>query len=178
MILLKQIGFYKVQGSFLPCQIQKLTLRLGRLDLTRFEKLPPRWLLLLSTIPKVGRAKKSTVEVGKRVSTSIVPLPRPANPNTDKIFTTKASFILLSLAWTCCSDFHAKGQTLAFESPLPTPSPSFVDHLWHSFSPVLIRLSLKSSLKSTEFSFIPIFWYLSYFLFVPVFWQTIFLKLI
>ena len=96
------------------------------MDLTRFEKLPPRWLLLLNTIPKVERdiPKKSTVDVpkvpkvpkaglvipkksivvdvGKMLFTNIVvPLPRQANPNTDNIFSTITSFIVgLSLART------------------------------------------------------------------------------
>ena len=95
-------------------KVSKLTLRLGRLDLTLFEKLPPRWLLLLNTIPKAGReAKKSSVDVGKRLSTNMVPLPSPADRpnNADKVFTiTKDPFILLSLAWTSCSHCHAKGQ--------------------------------------------------------------------
>ena len=91
------------------------------MDLTRFEKLPPRWLLLLNTIPKVERdiPKKSTVDVPKvpkvpkaglvipkksivvDVGNIVVPLPRQANPNTDKIFSTITSFIVgLSLART------------------------------------------------------------------------------
>ena len=98
--------------------------------MTRFEKLPPRWLLLLSTIPNTGEEvipknsivvdgpkvpkvpkaglvipKRSIVVevVGKMVSANIVvPLPTQANPSNDKIISTKTSFIVdvLSLART------------------------------------------------------------------------------